>query len=125
MKEFGLISEPGVMQRHIKIGDQFAILATDGVSPVQSPFFWDSYFITRITSKRLSACSAAQVTAMETACTTPPELSQHFKRSKNLAILAYICKYPCCILWLAFMLAAWSQGLGGLKSNCSLFQGLH
>jgi len=45
MKEFGLISEPGVMQRHIKIGDQFAILATDGVSPVQSPFFWDGILV--------------------------------------------------------------------------------
>ena len=32
MKEFGLISEPGVMQRHVTIRDQFAILATDGVS---------------------------------------------------------------------------------------------
>ena len=32
MKDFGLISEPEVTQRHITNRDQFAILATDGVS---------------------------------------------------------------------------------------------
>lgn len=36
MKEFGLISEPEVTQRHITSRDQFAILATDGVWDVLS-----------------------------------------------------------------------------------------
>ncbi|KAJ8425139.1 hypothetical protein Cgig2_017258 [Carnegiea gigantea] len=66
---------------------------------------WRSF--TRITSKRQSTSSAAQVTDMETACIALPELSLHFKKPKNLAILVFtlasillysvLSFYGCCL----------------------------
>lgn len=35
IKEYGLVSVPEVTQRHISIRDQFVILATDGVKPIE------------------------------------------------------------------------------------------
>lgn len=70
MKEFGLISEPGVTQRHITSRDQFVILATDGV--------WDV----------ISNEEAVQIVS------SAPEREKSAKRLVKEAARAWKCKRP-------------------------------